>query len=47
MGTLGIFSRIMCVTKGSFMTYASLDEETAAGQINIHKMRDLYNLVLH
>jgi 3-dehydroquinate dehydratase-1 len=45
LGILGLFSRIMCVTKGSFMTYASLEEETAPGQINIHKMRELYNLI--
>ena len=39
MGTLGIFSRVMCVTVGSFLTYASLEEKTAPGQINIEKMR--------
>ena len=41
MGTVGIFSRIMCVTVGSFLTYASLEEKTAPGQINIDKMRDI------
>lgn len=46
IGTLGVFSRIMCVTKGSFLTYTSLDEETAPGQINIYKMKELYNLIL-
>ncbi len=47
IGTLGVFSRIMCVIKGSFMTYASLDEETAPGQINISKMKEIYNLILN
>ena len=44
MGTIGIFSRIMCVTVGSFLTYASLEEKTAPGQINIDEMREIYNL---
>ena len=44
MGTLGIFSRVMCVTVGSFLTYASLEEKTAPGQINIEKMREIYHL---
>jgi 3-dehydroquinate dehydratase type I len=44
MGELGIFSRIMCVLTGSFLTYASLEEKTAPGQINIKKMREIYNL---
>ncbi|MEE9378073.1 MAG: type I 3-dehydroquinate dehydratase [Candidatus Lokiarchaeia archaeon] len=44
MGTLGIFSRIMCVTIGSFLTYASLEEKTAPGQINIDEMREIYHL---
>jgi len=47
IGTLGVFSRIMCVTNGSFMTYASLDEQTAPGQINIYKMKEIYNLILN
>jgi len=47
MGTLGIFSRINCVFAGSFFTYASLEEKTAAGQINISKMREIYNLLLN
>lgn len=44
MGTIGIFSRIMCVTVGSFLTYASLEEKTASGQINIDVMREIYHL---
>ncbi len=44
MGTAGIFSRIMCVIAGSFFTYASLEEKTAPGQINIDEMREIYHL---
>ena len=45
MGELGIFSRIMCPIVGSFLTYASFEEKTATGQINITKMREIYNLI--
>jgi len=45
MGELGIFSRIICVKHGSFMTYCSLDEKTAPGQIQIEKLREYYNLL--
>ncbi|MFX1567951.1 MAG: type I 3-dehydroquinate dehydratase [Promethearchaeota archaeon] len=45
MGELGIFSRIMCVLTGSFLTYTSLEEQTAPGQINIRKLREIYNLL--
>jgi 3-dehydroquinate dehydratase-1 len=41
MGSRGIFSRILCVLSGSFLTYASSDEMTAPGQIKIQLMRDL------
>ncbi len=47
MGELGIFSRIMCVLAGSFLTYASLEEKTASGQININKMKEIYDLFLN
>ena len=47
MGPLGIFSRIMCVTVGSFLTYASLEEKTALGQIDIEKMREIYDLIIN
>jgi len=40
MGTLGIFSRIHCVLNGSFLTYASIVEETAPGQIDITSLRE-------
>jgi len=46
MGPLGMFSRITCVFAGSFLTYASLEEKTALGQINIDKMREFYELIL-
>jgi 3-dehydroquinate dehydratase-1 len=46
MGTLGIFSRILCVLNGSFLTYGSMVEETAPGQINIKDIRDALNLFL-
>lgn len=45
MGTLGIFSRITCVIAGSFLTYASLKEKTAPGQIHIKKIRKTYKLL--
>lgn len=44
MGTLGIFSRILCVLNGSILTYASIIEETAPGQINIEDLRDSLDL---
>jgi 3-dehydroquinate dehydratase type I len=45
MGELGIFSRIMCVLTGAFLTYASLEEKTAAGQINIKEIREFLDLL--
>jgi len=45
MGELGIFSRIMCPIVGSFLTYAFFEEKTAPGQINITKMREIYDLI--
>ena len=35
---------IMCLLAGSFLTYASLEEKTAPGQININEMREIYHL---
>ena len=40
MGQLGIFSRVLCVLNGSFLTYGSIIEETAPGQISIKDIRD-------
>ncbi|MFX0042187.1 MAG: type I 3-dehydroquinate dehydratase [Candidatus Hodarchaeota archaeon] len=45
MGEIGIFSRIICVKHGSFMTYCSLYEKTAPGQIAIEKLREFYDLL--
>jgi 3-dehydroquinate dehydratase-1 len=45
MGELGILSRIMCVKVGSFLTFGSIDEETAPGQINIVNMREIHELL--
>ena len=45
MGELGIFSRIVCVKAGSFLTYASLEEKTAPGQINIKNMREFLQIL--
>jgi 3-dehydroquinate dehydratase type I len=44
MGTLGILSRILSPIFGSYFTYASLESgmETAAGQINIQKLKEIY-----
>ena len=47
MGELGIFSRIVCPLAGSFLTYASFEEKTAPGQLNIKKMREIYNLIMN
>jgi len=45
MGELGIFSRILCIKKGSFFTYAALEETTAPGQLNITTMRNFLSLL--
>lgn len=45
MGELGVFSRITCVKFGSFLTYGSLEDKTAPGQINIKKIRELHQLL--
>ncbi len=43
MGELGIISRILCVTLGSPLTYASIDDnQTAKGQISILEMKKIY-----
>jgi 3-dehydroquinate dehydratase-1 len=46
MGSLGIFSRIICIITGSYLTYAFLEEKTAKGQIQIEKIKQLYDLIL-
>lgn len=47
MGELGIFSRITCVKFGSFMTYGSLVEKTAPGQIKIETIRQFHKLLFN
>ncbi|MFX1296109.1 MAG: type I 3-dehydroquinate dehydratase [Promethearchaeota archaeon] len=47
MGELGIFSRITCVKFGSFLTYGSLEDKTAPGQLNIKKIRELHQLLFN
>ena len=47
MGEPGIFSRLLCVKVGSFLTYASLEDKTAPGQININKMKKVYELLFN
>ncbi|MFW9951861.1 MAG: type I 3-dehydroquinate dehydratase [Candidatus Thorarchaeota archaeon] len=45
MGDIGILSRIFCIKLGSIMTYASLEEQTASGQINIKVLQQLDKLL--
>ena len=45
MGELGIISRILCLKAGSFFTYASFEERTAPGQINIRNMREFLQII--
>lgn len=45
MEEFGIFSRTSCVNVGSFLTYASHEDKTAPGQINIKKMREIQELL--
>jgi 3-dehydroquinate dehydratase len=41
MGDLGVFSRIFCLKAGSFLTYGSINENTAPGQIRIEEFRKI------
>jgi 3-dehydroquinate dehydratase/shikimate dehydrogenase len=43
MGTIGTFSRIFCTKFGSFLTYGSLEKETAPGQLKIEKIRKIHD----
>lgn len=47
MGPLGIFSRITCILAGSYLTYSSLEEKTARGQIKFKEMIEFYKLLLN
>ena len=46
MGNAGIATRILGPSRGSFLTYGALDDEsgTAPGQVNAHKLRSLYHV---
>jgi 3-dehydroquinate dehydratase / shikimate dehydrogenase len=46
MGNAGIATRILGPSRGGFLTYGSLDENsaTAPGQVNARKLRSLYNI---
>jgi 3-dehydroquinate dehydratase / shikimate dehydrogenase len=46
MGTAGIATRILVPARGSFLTYGSLDDETATapGQLTARELRDVYRI---
>jgi 3-dehydroquinate dehydratase / shikimate dehydrogenase len=46
MGPAGIMTRILGPSRGSFLTYGSLDDEnaTAPGQLTARELRDLYRI---
>ena len=46
MGNAGVMTRILGPSRGSFLTYASLDEEggTAAGQLTAQELREVYRI---
>ena len=46
MGNAGIATRVLGPSRGSFLTYGSLDDEstTAPGQVNARKLRSLYHV---
>lgn len=45
MGETGVFSRLMSVKYGSFLTYASVAEGTAPGQVHIDKIREFHQIM--
>ncbi|MFX1477976.1 MAG: type I 3-dehydroquinate dehydratase [Promethearchaeota archaeon] len=45
MGDLGLFSRIFCNFSGSFLTFSSIQDKTAPGQININGLREILQLL--
>ncbi|MHA1313030.1 MAG: type I 3-dehydroquinate dehydratase [Candidatus Helarchaeota archaeon] len=45
MGQAGILSRVFSPIFGGMFTFASLDEKTALGQINISEMQQIYKLM--
>jgi 3-dehydroquinate dehydratase/shikimate dehydrogenase len=46
MGPAGIMTRVLGPSRGSFLTYGSLDDEsaTAPGQFSVKELRDLYRI---
>ena len=46
MGNAGVATRILGPSRGSFLTYGALDDDsaTAPGQVNARKLRSLYNI---
>ncbi len=46
MGDLGILSRVLCISSGSYFTFASIEEGTASGQIKIEPLRKFYDFFL-
>ena len=46
MGNAGVVTRVLGPSRGAFLTYGSLDEDTATapGQVNARKLRSLYNI---
>jgi 3-dehydroquinate dehydratase/shikimate dehydrogenase len=46
MGNAGLATRVLGPSRGSFLTYGALDNDsaTAPGQVNAHKLRSLYHL---
>jgi len=46
MGSAGVMTRILGPSRGSFLTYGSLDHEmrTAPGQLSAHALREVYRL---
>jgi len=45
MGDLGLFSRIFCNFSGSFLTFSSMIDKTAPGQININDLREILQIL--
>lgn len=46
MGGAGVITRILGPSRGSFLTYGALDEEsgTAPGQVTAHELREVYRI---
>ena len=45
MGEEGIFSRIICLYTGSFLTYSFISQKIVSGQINIKLLREFYQII--